>query len=151
MNDLKNQIVQWAQAKGLLTDITPERIEKQTLKVIEELGETAGAYLKNNKPELKDGIGDVAVTLIILSSMCGDSLDLKRPIDSDVNSLVEIAGCLNDFRMYDNSQDELNYAFSVLKNFAFENNLFMADCMQTAYDVISKRTGKIIGDTFVKD
>lgn len=151
MKELQLQVVQWAQDKGLLTDVTPERIEKQTLKVLEEIGETAGAYLKGNRPELIDGIGDVVVTLIILSAMNGCSLYTARSIDEDCNKLVEIAGCLNDFRLYDNSQDELDYAFGILKNFAFDNNLFIFECLQSAFDVISKRTGKLIGDTFIKD
>jgi len=41
------------------------------LKVLEEVGETAGALLKGNETEIKDGIGDSFVTLIILSKQLG--------------------------------------------------------------------------------
>jgi NTP pyrophosphatase (non-canonical NTP hydrolase) len=39
--------------------------------VLEEVGETAGALLKGNETEIKDGIGDSFVTLIILSKQLG--------------------------------------------------------------------------------
>jgi len=38
---------------------------------MEEVGETAGALAKNDQVELKDGIGDAFVTLIILAKQCG--------------------------------------------------------------------------------
>jgi len=41
------------------------------LKVLEEVGETAGALLKDKQDEIKDGIGDSLVTLIILSKQLG--------------------------------------------------------------------------------
>jgi len=51
--------------------IKEENATKQMLKVVEEVGETAGALAKNNRDELKDGIGDSFVTLIILANQCG--------------------------------------------------------------------------------
>jgi NTP pyrophosphatase (non-canonical NTP hydrolase) len=38
---------------------------------LEELGETAGAILKSKEEEIKDGLGDTFVTLIILSKQLG--------------------------------------------------------------------------------
>ena len=67
-DDLINNVGQWADAKGLLK---PENAARQMLKVMEEVGETAGALAKNNESELKDGIGDSFVTLIILANQCG--------------------------------------------------------------------------------
>lgn len=150
LQELQLQVVQWAQYRGLLTDVTPERIEKQTLKVLEEIGETAGAYLKGNRPDLIDGIGDVAVTLIILMAMKDASIDLKREVNDDEANLLFIAESLVDFHRHE-TLDELSYAFGLLRVFAFNNDLFIADCLQSAYDVISKRKGKMIGDTFIKD
>jgi NTP pyrophosphatase (non-canonical NTP hydrolase) len=62
------KIIQWADDKGLLKI---ENAPKQLAKVMEELGETAGAYLKGNQHELRDGLGDCFVTLIILSKQLG--------------------------------------------------------------------------------
>lgn len=66
---------------------------------MEEVGEVASALARGQHTELKDGIGDVVVTLIILAQ---------------------------------------------------QNGLTIEDCLQTAYDVISKRTGKMIDGVFVK-
>lgn len=67
-DELINNVTKWADEKGLIKE---ENATKQMLKVIEEVGETAGALAKNNRGELKDGIGDSFVTLIILANQCG--------------------------------------------------------------------------------
>lgn len=70
----KKEVLEWAKEKGLTVNVTPEMIEKQSLKVLEEIGETAGAYLKGNREDLIDGIGDCAVTMLILAEMRGHYL-----------------------------------------------------------------------------
>jgi NTP pyrophosphatase (non-canonical NTP hydrolase) len=65
---LSENVIEWAYDKGILER---ENAPKQMLKVLEEVGETAGALLKGNESELKDGIGDSFVTLIILSKQLG--------------------------------------------------------------------------------
>ena len=67
-DNLINNVGKWADAKDLLK---PENATKQMLKVVEELGETASALAKGQPDELKDGIGDTFVTLIILANQCG--------------------------------------------------------------------------------
>jgi len=39
----------------------------------------------------------------------------------------------------------------VLTNLAHQRGVYIESCIHTAYDVISKRTGKMINGTFVKD
>ena len=65
---LIENVVGWAADKDILK---PENAAKQMLKVMEEVGETAGALAKNKQAELKDGIGDAFVTLIILAKQVG--------------------------------------------------------------------------------
>jgi len=67
-DELIQSVTQWAEDKDILK---PENAPKQMLKVLEEVGETAGALLKSNEEEIKDGIGDSFVTLIILSKQLG--------------------------------------------------------------------------------
>ena len=67
-NKLIENVVGWASDKNILKE---ENATKQMLKVIEEVGETAGAIAKNQPEEIKDGIGDSFVTLIILSKQLG--------------------------------------------------------------------------------
>jgi NTP pyrophosphatase (non-canonical NTP hydrolase) len=67
-DNLIENVTQWADDKNILKK---ENAPKQLLKVMEEVGETAGALLKNKEAELKDGIGDSFVTLIILAKQLG--------------------------------------------------------------------------------
>tara|TARA_R110001592_G_scaffold87117_4_gene257262 strand:- start:28033 stop:28335 length:303 start_codon:yes stop_codon:yes gene_type:complete len=67
-DELITNVIEWADVKGILVK---DNAPKQMLKVLEEVGETSGALLKNNIDEIKDGIGDSFVTLIILATQCG--------------------------------------------------------------------------------
>ena len=63
MEQLIKQVEAWSVNKGLDT-ADPS---KQFLKVAEEVGEVASALARGNDEALRDGIGDVVVTLIILA------------------------------------------------------------------------------------
>ena len=68
MEKLINNVMMWAKEKNLLKK---ENSQAQMLKVLEEVGETAGALLKNKDQEIIDGLGDSFVTLIILCYQLG--------------------------------------------------------------------------------
>lgn len=70
MNELCLLVRQWADKRNL---IHKDNATRQALKVVEEVGETAGALLKNNEDDLIDGLGDSFVTLIILTEQLGYS------------------------------------------------------------------------------
>ena len=65
---LIENVVGWAADKDILKKENPPN---QLLKVLEEVGETAGALLKSKNDDVKDGIGDSFVTLIILAKQLG--------------------------------------------------------------------------------
>ena len=65
---LISQVQDWAVDKGIAVT---DDLSKQMLKVIEEVGETAGANAKKNHEDIVDGIGDSFVTLIILCQQAG--------------------------------------------------------------------------------
>lgn len=67
MNYLVEQVEEWSKEKSL----DKAEPSKQMLKVVEEVGEVAAALARNNQEDLKDGIGDVVVTLIILAQQNG--------------------------------------------------------------------------------
>ncbi len=72
MNQLIKEVEVWAENRGLLN---PELSSRQALKVMEEVGETMAALARGNRRELKDGIGDSIVTLIILAAQQGMSAE----------------------------------------------------------------------------
>ncbi|MBO1087043.1 MazG-like family protein [Enterococcus mundtii] len=63
MNELITKVEEWAKEKGL------EKADssKQMLKTVEEVGEVAAALARKDESALRDGIGDVVVTLINLA------------------------------------------------------------------------------------
>jgi phosphoribosyl-ATP pyrophosphohydrolase len=63
-------IEEWGNERNI---ISPENRSRQALKVMEEVGETMAALARGNHTELKDGIGDSIVTLIILAAQSGFS------------------------------------------------------------------------------
>ena len=67
-DELIHKVTLWAEERDILKE---ENAHKQMCKVLEELGETSKAMLKNNRPELIDGLGDTFVTLIILCKQLG--------------------------------------------------------------------------------
>ena len=62
----------WADLRGLYDNGDPKT---QALKLVEEVGETCRAILKNDTPEIYDGIGDCVVVLTNLAKLCGTSIE----------------------------------------------------------------------------
>ena len=65
MEELEKNVLKLASEKGLLYS---GKTYAQIIKAVEELDEVCRAILKNGKPQIEDGIGDVIVTLIILAA-----------------------------------------------------------------------------------
>ena len=61
-------IREWAETRGLYKNGDPKT---QALKLTEEVGETCRALLKEDKPEVIDGIGDCVVVLTNLAELIG--------------------------------------------------------------------------------
>ena len=90
-------IREWAEHRGIYDEGDQKT---QYVKLMEEAGEVGRAILKDDLPEIKDGIGDMVVVL---------------------TNLAELSG------------------------------LTIEECIESAYDTISKRKGKMINGTFVKN
>jgi NTP pyrophosphatase (non-canonical NTP hydrolase) len=71
MDRLVKLVEEWSKDRGL----HEAESSKQMLKTLEELGEVASALARGQAEELKDGIGDVIVTLIILAQQQGLSVE----------------------------------------------------------------------------
>ena len=71
MNNLIKQVEQWSIDKGL----DKGNSDRQALKFYEEAGEIGAALSRNRMDDLKDGIGDTIVTLIILAQQHGMTIE----------------------------------------------------------------------------
>ncbi|EPN6057373.1 MazG-like family protein [Enterococcus faecalis] len=86
MNELVKLVEEWAKEKHL----DKAEPEKQMLKVIEEVGEVGAALTRNNENDLRDGIGDVAVTLIILAMQ--NNMDLYECLNQAYSEIKNRQG-----------------------------------------------------------
>lgn len=67
-DELVELIHSWAHERGLSRR---QHAEKQMLKVVEEIGELSAGLARKDKEAITDAIGDVLVTIIILSNQLG--------------------------------------------------------------------------------
>lgn len=71
IDELTDKVNGWAEARGIVPNSTPQA---QLLKCLSEVGELADATLKGSREDVKDGIGDTLVTLIIYARLQNMSL-----------------------------------------------------------------------------
>lgn len=72
MDELIAKVEQWARDRQIIPNSNPQA---QLMKTVSELGELADATLKNDRPGVVDGVGDVIVTLIIYAALQGVKLE----------------------------------------------------------------------------
>ena len=70
LETLIHNVIKWGAAKGLTK---PEAATKQTLKMFSEAGELADNVIKD--ADVRDDIGDVLVTLILLAEIKGTTFE----------------------------------------------------------------------------
>lgn len=109
MEQLVNNVIKWADDKGLLTK---DKSLGQMCKVMEEVGETASALVKNNQEALKDGIGDSFVTLIILAKQNG--LEPSECLEAAWNEIKDRKGKVNNNGAFVKESDTKTSAREVL-------------------------------------
>lgn len=156
-NELINKVIQWGRDKGI-TDP-----KAQMTKVIEEFSELNSAAFQNDEPEIIDALGDLQVTLIILMDTVDGKLkedkvgfaDMILPhVLSNIN-VINYYMYMNNYVMYMNNyvavEQLINETMGLIKQYAEIQGYDAMECLQVAYDVISKRTGKNVNGVFVKD
>ena len=67
---------------------------KQTVKLVEELGELASGLLKDKKEVIIDGLGDILVVLIILHQQLG--LTMEETLEFAWNEIKDRKGEMNN-------------------------------------------------------
>jgi len=84
-------IRRWASKRGLYEKGDPKT---QALKLVEEVGETCKAILKNDQAEIEDGIGDCVVVLTNLAHLC--NTDIEHCIESAYNEIKDRKGKMSN-------------------------------------------------------
>lgn len=93
----EKDVIQWAKDRGIFDHSNPE---SQHIKTCEEVRELSEALAIHDRPEIKDALGDITVTLILQAHMHGWTL---------------------------------------------------GECLESAYQVIKNRKGRMVGGLFVKE
>lgn len=167
--ELYGLIIEWAEEKGILNKAT---VSSQYAKFQEEYHE----YL--NDDDKLDAIGDMAVVLIILIEMLDfyevedieehfkEFIDISKKLSFKVNpnillekhisslhSIIDIELTSPDWISV---QEQASYAaILVLGSLQYlctnYYNTTLEKCLNDVYDIISKRTGKMVNGMFVKD
>lgn len=142
INELEDLIIQWAQDKDLLKE---DNAPKQYLKFLSEVGETADAILKNDIPEIKDGFGYIAVTIIILANQ------LKMSLNLDEDKFINFdSDCMETLFEFVNSSytraGSISLLWSVAQNYGYD----LTECLNLAWNEIKDRKGKTVRGTFIK-
>lgn len=144
ISELVPLIEQWANEKSLLVE---DNAPKQYLKFLEEVGETARAILKNDVEEIKDGFGDIAVTIIILASQLGIDVDYTCSWDDIERRKQGFDYFIDVMGPEYVPKDELAYLQIVARSYGYN----LTECLNIAWNTIKNRTGKTENGIFKKD
>lgn len=127
-------IRQWADEKGILSK---GDVKTQTVKLMEEMGELGKSIMKNDREEFIDAIGDCVVVLTNVAALGKRYFIEQCKICNGLGGYYEDVAGDGGSRMFIpcDCSDEIK----------------IEDCINSAYNVIAKRTGKMVGGTFVKD
>lgn len=164
LNILKEKIEKWAIDRELDKKGT---VQGQLTKTAEEAAELIIGISKGKKEVIKDSIGDIYVTLIvgnmldkklnfkILNETCCKMVEEVLPIDKEKGSKLKVISCISGIMLsttqcgYKN--DILESAITNLMGAATIYDLDFVDCVESAYEEISDRKGKMVNGTFVKE
>lgn len=141
--ELQPLIIEWAKERNIhLLECAP----KQRLKLLEEVGETAKAILKNDVKEIKDGLGDIFVVLVILAEQL--DADIIFDLDNFSDDSKEYV-CKLFFEILDveNIEESLSYLNDICKKLDYN----LEECANIAWNEIKDRKGKTINGTFIKN
>lgn len=162
MDELNKKILQWAKDRELDKKGT---VKAQAIKTVEELSELVKAVCKDDREEIIDAIGDVYVTLVI-GNMLDEQVDLEKiyyyadddgntRIDFDkediINNLATSICHIVEIKRVTYSEIQL---YEILQNLiltAYNYDLDFTDCVESAYNVIKNRKGKIVDGQYIKE
>lgn len=154
MEELIKKVEQWSMERNLHT-ADPS---KQRLKLWEEFGELCAAVARSNRKGAIDAVGDMLVVIIIYKQQLGygsnwlfyqrqDNVDLFSKLDD--TSLIDCIG-----RGISDSQSCIESLRMVVENLtvlAYRLGTNLEECLQSAYDEIKDRRGKMINGVFIKE
>lgn len=164
ITELNAHIIEWAKERELDTKGT---VEAQAIKTVEELSELIKAICKDNREDIIDSIGDVYVTLVIgnmldenynmngleqLFKVYFDNKGIKECKKLDKKYKLKKLGMfiqvVLDYKYSTTVVRELTYQ---LTKTAYSYDLDFVECVESAYNTIKDRKGKLVNGMYIKD
>lgn len=155
MDELNKKILQWAKDRELDKKGT---VKAQAIKTVEELSELIKAVCKDDREEIIDAIGDVHVTLVIgnmldtnteigsLSCIGSDEEDLLKE-----QLLIHMLDCSRYVLGFHYVRELIALTMKTLYNVCKYYQFDYADCIESAYNVIKNRKGKVVDGQYIKE
>lgn len=155
MEELIKKVEAWSTERGLNT-ADPN---KQRLKLWEEFGELNAAIARDNRDGVIDAIGDISVVLIVYCIQ-KRYYSIYKLFEFDIENYEFLkrleTPALIDYTAYEilnlrNFIQSIKGIVTRLSVIAERYDLTLEECLQSAYDVIKGRKGKMINGVFVKE
>lgn len=160
INELNSLIIEWAKERELDTKGT---VEAQAIKTVEELSELIKAICKDKKEDIIDSIGDVYVTLVI-GNMLDNQFDLKsiyefatvgfnNPFENIAKEELLIDLIVTTGNFLESKYLKFN-VFQIIRYLimtSYNYDLDFTECVESAYNTIKNRKGKLVNGTYVKE
>jgi hypothetical protein len=147
------KVAQWARDRNFPEGAT---VEQQDVKLFEEFGELCGGIARIPAAEpgsekhaklldqIKDGIGDVMVVMIVQTTIINDpSVWNVQIVSTRRRSTRDLAVALAHHQ-YERARDILNI-------WANQYGLTLDQCLAAAWEEIKDRKGKMVDGVFVKE
>lgn len=151
INELNAHILQWAKERELDTKGT---VEAQAIKTVEELSELIKAICKDKREDIIDSIGDVYVTLVIGKMLKGDKVhDTNKKVlgSSNKESMLRVLANAIDLTLREPYEDKtIDWTLKDLHNVCKFYDLDFVECVESAYNTIKDRKGRLVNGSFVK-
>lgn len=163
IKDLDEKIISWARWRGLDKKGT---VEGQVIKTAEEVAELIIGLSKDDKDKIIDSIGDVYVTLVVGNLIQGKAdfekafkraeVDSKNTVrhygDPDkTEQIINLMIATKDILMLGYTTHTISLMLMNIMIAAGKKQLSFKNCVESAYEEIKGRKGRIIDGTFVKE
>ncbi|MGQ1934959.1 hypothetical protein [Ornithobacterium rhinotracheale] len=157
LQKLQTQVIDWANERGIYEK---SDAYTQLLKTGEEILELLGAIHRNDLEEIKDALGDIQVCLINYLHFKEKGYEIEGLFEgAEINTRLEpnhLLGILATLQEHEKNEmlfpRNIIWQFlGLLKKTANQQKIDLIDCLESAYNVIKNRKGKMINGQFVKE
>lgn len=169
MQKLNEKIIEWAKLRDLDKKGT---LNSQRIKSVEEFAELMKGISKKDIAMIKDSIGDIYVTLIIGNMLKTEKIDMDKVLKEAnanyknvtyslrlnigspnhvINQMQMATSCMRELLFIGYTHHSMSLCLTYLIAVAEIYHLNLKECVESAYQEIKGRKGRVIDGTFVKE